>query len=96
MPFTQGASLKGRQILGTVLGNETRIYVNLRTSGLLIPKFRAYVALEYIGTPYPYQLVGRSLYSGGVVFENGGPFTLDTQIVAYWREAGLLWRAEWE
>lgn len=96
MPFTQGTSVAGRQLLGTVTGNETRVYVNIRTAGLVNMEFKGVLALEYVGTPYPFQLWHENYYPQAMVYEHGVPFTLDTQIVCYWRKSGLLWRAEWE
>lgn len=96
MPVTQGTSIASRQVLGTVTGNETSVYVRLRTETLPIPVYRGFVSLEFIENTRRWQYQGKELYTRGVVFLNGAPFQLNTEIVCYWRVPGILWEAEWE
>lgn len=90
-----GSSLTGRQVLTTYTGALTRVNVWLVGGPPAGLKRYGFISIEYANGPAPLQIRGRSLWFGGVSFTVTEDATSSTkEVVAYWRETGLSWRAQ--
>lgn len=90
--MANGTSVLGRQVLDILPGTVSAAFVKVIPVGGLEVKYRGYIALEIIAADGSvYQIAGRSLWYEGVAVTVSAPLGVNSEVVGYWREAGVDW-----